>query len=352
MMTYPMALAKQSKPDYYWRQYGRRNASMNYPPELPEDLIPPIFTYDDGMVDSEQCDIDIIFNPFLAWNFGNGRISEDQYDFQLKAARQITHGLGIYSNLELDAHYPNKYSIMDPSTTFLSYMSPWDSLVYGVGVRGNIFSFPPRIWKNTASFLESPSGMASYIPSAGEKRPLSYLINKYQYSGLYGTNVTDLVMFPAFTSAIERDRLSNNDWRTYLNWDRYAVRVFNESIHEFFLSMERESKHYTGWRVQLNGRTFLDIEGFRDRVELATRYEETEEFLMSSAIFRGQSLENLMNEQNNGKLYGPKTLRVLEEIGHATLRNPQTLVFYGASNSSTGFVEQDRISQRQFKLRK
>ena len=71
---------------------------------------------------------------------------------------------------------------------------------------------------------------------------------------------------------------------------------------------------------------------------------------MSTTSLEGKRLEGMLL-QSQFKLYGPKTLRVLEEIGHATPRNPQTLVFYSANNQSSEFVEQERISPKKFKKR-
>ena len=347
MMTYPMALAKQTKPEYYLRQQGRRKYPINFPTQLPVELIQHIFTYDDGVVDNEQCDIDIIFSPDAEWFFGDGRISDNQVDFRLTAAREITRGLGIYSNFDLDGYYPNKYSIMDPSTTFLSYMSPWDSLIYGIA-RTTKRNFPTTNWTNTVSFLASPRDMASYIPRPGEKRPLSYIMNKFQNSGLYGKNVTDLVMYThEQPSPISRNDIAHKDWRMDLNWDRHAARVFSVSEKKKFESVCKESQYYTHWQVQVNGVPILYLEETKHR-DLFRDSTEREEFLMSTSSFKGKNFDTILSE-HEFKLYGPRTLRVLEEIGHATPSNPRTLVFYEANNHSTRLVEQKRISPEQFK---
>ena len=283
MMTFPMALAKQAKFKYLEQTAVLKTRLL--PALLPEELGRKVFSFN-----KELCDFEITFCVPSNWYYGNGTITANQFDFRAIAAKKITNALGFNSNY--DNFSLARYVSMDPKIQYLTYMSPLDSLTYG-------------------SYSRRPI-QARNETSVEVKRSLSSMLKMYQYTGLYGTNF-------------------------------YNLDSINPIQRYMFGYIRQQISGYSDWRVELDGLPFLYFSTEGKRL-LRSDYRNTSEFLMTRDVFKGETLASLMNSHNNGKLYGPRTLRVLEEIGHATPRKPIPLELYGSSKKDAGFAEKKRVS--------
>ena len=310
VMTYPMALAKQANFKFLDPEdIHIKEADEIYPIQLPEDAIRHIYSL---FKEDDQCDFQVHLRSSdrLNWFFGNGTIAGNQYDIRLMAARAFTRALGFSSTYNgMDRIRPETYWFDDPSTTFFSYMSPMDGLIWGTGMRSH--NLAAAAVANCILCLMNPIRTGHYVPFPGEKRRLAYIFNKYNRAGLNGKNMTD--------------------------------RALTRSQRKYLASIEEEFQSYEDWRMVFQDQTSLRI-GPYSEMNLLRSYQNTEEFLMSPATFLGQSLETLMNLLNNGKLYGPLTMKALEEIGHVTEKNTHPLEFYTANKTDTGFFERKPVS--------
>ena len=304
-MTFPMALAKQGK--FKYLDQGTQKIANIRPVQLPEDSIRNIISFLDP--NEPLCDFDINFDISLKtganWHFGHGNITDNQYDFRLAAAVEITHGLGFNSNYFNEyTTLPQFYWIEDPFTTHLSYMSPFDSLLYG-RFRPDFGETLGRYWYRFKDNMQ----IRSLPPILGKLAMFSTELKKFQrIGGLYGQNMTGFHM---------------------TDFQKYHARELYDQIG-----------HFKIYGIELTDRTSLGIYNGH----LDWWYWNTTEFLMCPGNHGGKSLESLMNNLNQGNLYGPLTLKVLAEIGHATKNNPKVLQFYTANKTDTGFVEMGRVS--------
>ena len=98
VITYPISLAKQANFKFLDPEEQHvQEADEIYPIELPEETIRHIYSF---FKEDDQCGFEVQFriSEHFDWFFGNGTIAQNQFDFRVTAAREITSALGIYSN--------------------------------------------------------------------------------------------------------------------------------------------------------------------------------------------------------------------------------------------------------------
>ena len=256
MLTYPIAAAKQS--------------GMEPWEEVRNDYSP-------------SCDIEISFNKDVDWYFGPEEIGPNSVDFNLVAAKEITHGLGFDSNLQRTPAAKDKAFLMpkrhqagDPSVSeskLFSYMSPLDNLSFGSKV-SNVECL--KYYLNCQTSI-----------STTEMAPISAIFKKFEEIGLFTK--------PAVIIARLRSVPTSMRLFTSINYDKFEARIDNSTI------------------LPLNSTRFGQV---------ADSMANTAEYLMVSTEMNiGRTLTELM--ANYGGLYGPMTLAVMEQTGYSSRSNPK-----------------------------
>ena len=282
-----MALAKQAN----FKPIAERNLKMveKFPVSLPNEVTNEILT------SASACDFAIDFYGNRNWYFGNGTIAPTQYDFRLIAAKEITKGLGITSNMEIQLDGALYFKSMiqkqyfdpgHPQRLQPRYMSPWDSLIYATYMADT-----PRKLSNGYGILKTPK--------RGDQFPFSTFFKKFNDAGYYQTGTEGFDM---------------KIWKEFVKLDN--------------------------WRVVLGEGRFLNLTYVPyASMEINAEYNCTNEFLLSPVFYNGSSIETIMRHFNNGSLYGPLTLEALQMMGHATRQNPNTIEFYSPEESARGWTK-------------
>ena len=303
-MTYPIALAKQATIEF---PSGKKPLHPRKGVSLPTELFTQIQSFVSGL-----CDFHMVFDPKMDYYFGKGNISRTQYDFRLWAASYMTVGLGINSNLLLFGQNIRlkTYYVSDTNRSYLGYMSPWDSLMHAT------YTSPPPEPEKEAGFF---SGLVRMNPiradpiaiESGAKVSLfQVLFKKYLEKGLYDKILTQKDL-----------KLVENDG-----------------------DLTKEYYKCNDWHAELRNGTTLKFSPQRN-----TDQDSRQDFIAEKSFEFGESLEFLMNEFNNGQLFGPRILEAMEMIGYATPRNPATLRLYSDSvleaNEWKNFKEVQRMKE-------
>ena len=96
----------------------------------------------------------------------------------------------------------------------------------------------------------------------------------------------------------------------------------NETTKSLGLIASKPVLRLDDWEMSLfmraDGRLFLPV--------VDQRIIEPE-FILYPPLHNSLSLEQIIRDKNEGKIYGPKTLRIFEEIGYATINNPKMVEF-------------------------
>ena len=124
----------------------------------------------------------------------------------------------------------------------------------------------------------------------GRFTPISKTWNKLEQQGIY--NITDY--YSSFQNYELTKSLGSIFGRTYLKLDNWNLKVYSRE----------------------NGRVFINQND-------ASNCER--EFILCTRRYDPLSMEP--GFQNSGKLFGPKTLRIFEKIGYATINNPKMAEF-------------------------
>ena len=249
--------------------HGINNPMVESP--FPQEIINQINGYN-----QPACDItwDVSMPGNYQFHF-QGNIITNQYDFKLMAAQAITKGLAFGTNMKrladrgliVPRRLENHYSLM----------SPLDNLVHG------------KLWRlNTRSgqFIERN---VTLIPVG----PLSEIFNQFVDLGICEQDYE----FGSL-SALDNAQLRN-----------YGIELNSA------LNGRIDLRFPDGTAVPLqhtNDGYMFDI-------------NQSPDYLMTNLEFRGTTLDDVLEEFHF--LFGPLTLEVLEAVGYATPRRPQTTEF-------------------------
>ena len=244
---------------------------------LPLEIIDQIKSY-------SPCDFKFYFeiHPRIKWYFGNGVIAPGAIDFRLYAARQIVEGLGFRGNIEREESSMLR-ARLGLDSAFLRLNTNPD---IGKETFARITPFENLLWADDGS-----TGM----------KPLNQTILQLENLGLY---------------EIEYPRISPAGFLETIKFWRAKIKLGN-----IMKKLE----------IKADDRTSLNIK-FEDN-----RYwidQAGAEFIMSRMALSGSiTLESLMRRSGATELLGPRTLKVFEAIGYATVNNTQMIKFDKNSGS-------------------
>ena len=282
-MSYPYQVSQEAQFETKFKLKQQVRSILNE--ELPLELINVVESYAEP-----KCGIYVQFecNPNSELFFGTRNTSkyENDIDFQIIMAQDITRALGFDTHLTTITMDENEIVIpksiqLDNGTDILLRMSPMDFLVYN----------SPNV-RHSWPFLSS---IGRLLKRPKEMEPIGNRWKKWEDLGLYnpGFNISE-------TSGRAKNIINSNG--KYLH-DSLSMGV----TEAFFLDGE-----------------FLPLIFDDNKYEIAANFGQ--EFLLTPFLeTSGKSLQELMDEHNNGELYGPRILQVLEVVGYATARNPRTI---------------------------
>ena len=241
----------------------------------------------------ESCDMNIAFSKATKFNFDSA-IRANSIDFQLAMAQEITKGLGFSSNLKVNGGkvYPKLLSDKNGQKYF-SKMSVFDSLIYA-----------PKL-------QETPSPVEAPIKC---------------FKGMFGctANVQEQVLPSGEPEIIPIsaifDKFNNTDIFTNPKTD-----IFSPSIEPIANELGQTTEQ--GIKLQFSDGTNLML----DSLEFGHVHRNlrlSKEFLMASTgrLIKGLTLKEGLG-LNDGKIYGPQTLKALKAIGYATADDRRMIEF-------------------------
>ena len=271
VLAYPEALIRQAVHGTRLQadqQLQQNLGNIQIPPETVENIV-EFAGYD--------CDINFNyeFSDQIRWFFGTGFIRANELDFKLMAAKALTIGLGFHSNLEIQKIRNSNITVprLLNINTF-SKMTPLDNMIYFGPSRISRNLFRPAVPQDIGDDLNPISKFWTKFPAFINKKAK---YNQQMYAHGYNLYCT-----------LTRDRLE-------------AVSEDGQNVPMKFNELGQ-----------------FEVMGMRgiDR-----------EFLMSTRLRPGVALNQMMEENFLSDLFGPQTLRIFNEIGYATLDNPETIVF-------------------------
>ena len=280
MFSYPSALVKQT---YQIRR-------------LPVEARRHVYSY-------LPSDISITFNALKSWH-GHQGVNLERFpqslSFELIAAQEITKGLGFMVNTR-NILFPPSFT-SQPSLNFMLPPPPERDLSIRV---------PPVYFNQSGwSYLGNISPFESLIYEVPPK-------NIFQTIGLISNNYSVAEISKPF-SKFQPARKSITEYEADLLNNRlfydtgFQLRQVYAGLKEKPLQIHLKD----GTVMNMINETYLD-----------PKYFSTSEFLMTAQVRTayGLTLREKLQSLGMDSIYGPNTLKVLEEIGYMTRRKSQRL---------------------------
>ena len=282
MFSYPSALVKQT--------YQIRRLSV--------EVSRHVFSY-------LPSDISITFNSFKSWHGQQGANLErfpQTLSIELIAAQEITKGLGFMVNTR-NILFPPSVTFQQPSLNFM--MSP--PLERDLSLRVPPVYFNQSGW----SYLGNISPFESLIYEVPPK-------NIFQTIGLISNNYSVAEISKPF-SKFQPARKSVTEYEA----DLLNNELFNDTGIQLFQVYNAGSKAKP-LQIHLKDGTMMNM---LNETYLDPKYFSTPEFLMTAQVRTayGLTLREKLQSLGVDSIYGPNTLKVLEEIGYMTRRKCQRL---------------------------
>ena len=235
------------------------------------------------------------------------RVHSEPMDLAMVVARELTKAMGASSNLERYSE-PNRYAgpeiISNSSHHYLSYISPFDSFIYGVPpLSGNKRTRSSEVISNRERLGQSVANIAKEMEA----------IQLIVYSGPNLDSLTIPVAsnIPSFAASTRK-------------------------IYQSITTPGLELRFSSGVRIPLQSLRLQDR-----LLTLDASLSTTPDFLLSDFDLRGVRLSTRMREFAMKSIYGPKTLSLLEAIGWPTRRNPNHIKLQAVKGASDFFTMWD-----------